>query len=276
MLDLRIAAVRTRASIDRGVYASANEDHDRVLWTTMKDNEHPRAWICINGRCLAVSARTARTLSGVMDAMRSRRRVLSDRWIRYHLPLRDLPPRPDAVTLHPIDAAMMNRLRSHPERDEPQVRSALRFWISGVAQGYVWLDGDEPLCMQWLVNRLEAGHRYMLGPWAGMYPRLPERTCVMEGLHSFRRSMRVRHGVATPMAIALCHEARQQGFTRLLTQIHVDNLPAHRWAARVGWQPYGMVNRYGIDLPMLRGRHVYLHTLEPAPAMALSTSGPNS
>jgi RimJ/RimL family protein N-acetyltransferase len=153
----------------------------------------------------------------------------------------------------------MEALRLHPEREEHQVRSAFRFWQLGFGDGYLWMEQGEPLCMIWLLTSRHMEARPGLGNWAGIYPPLDTNTGMAEGVYSFRRGLRRPGGVATLMAQALFHKAQSLGLDELRTHIHEQNLAARRWAARLGWQPMGMIHRCFLDLRGLRAHPVYLH-----------------
>jgi RimJ/RimL family protein N-acetyltransferase len=193
-------------------------------------------------------------------------RLRCDSWVRYHRALNELPPLPEPVALKPVDAGLMERLRDHPERNEPQLRSAWRFWRGGFARGYAWMEQSDPLCIMWVMNSLDDVERRQLDIWAGMYPALPAGVGVTEGLYTFRRALRRRGGAATPFTLAVLHEVRRLGLNEIRTHIHVGNIAAHRWAQRIGLRPYGMVHRYFINARGLRDNVVYFHTQEAPPA----------
>ncbi len=226
------------------------------------------SWFCTNRRCRTVPAEAGRRLARLTAQLNDAglKRLGCERWVRYSLPLAVLPRAPRDVVLHTIDEAFMRRLRRHPEADEPQLRSAQHFWEAGVAHGYVWLEDAEPLGIMWLMASLDRARRRRLGVWAGMYPTLRDGLGVTEGLYTFRRALRRRGGAATPLALAVLHEARKAGVTEIHTHIHVDNTAAHRWAQRFGLHPYGMIHRYRLNVRYLRERYCYLHTLGDVPA----------
>jgi RimJ/RimL family protein N-acetyltransferase len=212
-------------------------------------------WFCISSRCF-------RTHASIRVPHRLLARIpnlVHDTWVRYHLNLADAPPCPEEVTLVRIDNRLMERLRRHPERNESQYQSALRFWQAGFGDGYVWMENDEPLCINWLMTERHHDARRGLGVWCGMYPRIEPGVGVTEGIYTFRRGLRRRGGAATFMALAMFAKARETGLRELRTHIHHDNIAAHRWAARVGWRPFGTIHRYSIDLRGLRGLYAYLH-----------------
>lgn len=233
------------------------------------------SWFCTNRRCRIVPAEAARRLVRLAARLNDAglHRLGCERWVRYSLPLAVLPPAPPDVVLDTIDEALMARLRQHPEAAEPQLRSAQHFWEAGIAQGYAWLENAEPLGIMWLMSSLDRARRQRLGLWAGMYPTLPAGLGVTEGLYTFRRALRRRGGAATPLALAVLHEARKAGVTEIHTHIHVDNTAAHRWAQRLGLRPYGMIHRYRLNVRYVRERYVYLHTLGDLPANVLQSGG---
>jgi hypothetical protein len=225
------------------------------------------SWFCTNRRCRAIPAGTARLLARLATRAGDAglRRLGCARWVRYSLPLAALPPAPN-VALQTIDETFMRRLRRHPEAGEPQLRSAQHLWEAGIARGYAWLDDTGPLGVMWLIPSLDQAGRRRLGVWAGMYPVLPAGVGVTEGLYTFRRALRQRGGAATPLTLAVLHEARKAGLTEIHSHIHVDNIAAHRWAQRLGLHPYGMIHRYRLNVRYLHERYCYLHTLGDIPA----------
>lgn len=222
-------------------------------------------WFCTGNRCYHPGDRSP--LASLCRVPLPR--LTRETWLRYRRPLAHLPPPSPEVSLEPVNAARMEMLRLHPERDQPQIRSAFRFWQAGFGDGYLWLEGNEPLCMIWLVLPHHAAGRAGIGEWAGMYPPLPSRTGIAEGVYAFRRGLRRPGGVATAMATALFHRARQTGLVELRTHIHAANAAAQRWAARAGWEPAGVIQRCSVDLPRLRNHPFYLHfgraSTEPVP-----------
>lgn len=212
-------------------------------------------WICTGSRCRRVPCGV--NLGAIARAPVPRLRRES--WVRYRLALDGLPPPPAGIHLTPIDASLMERLRLHPERDEPQVRSAFRFWQIGFGDGFLWMEKGEPLCMIWLLTSRHMAARPGLGTWAGIYPPLDTDTGMAEGVYSFRRGLRRPGGAATLMAQALFHKAHALGLRELRTHIHEENLAARRWAARLGWQAVGRIQRCFLDLRGFRAHPLYLH-----------------
>jgi hypothetical protein len=98
-----------------------------------------------------------------------------------------------------------------------------------------------------------------------MYPPMGKNVGVVESIYTFRKGLRRRGGVATLMARAVLRHSLNKGLSELRTQVHRDNTAAHRWAARLGWQPIGEVIRLSVDLRGLRGHYLYLHTRALSP-----------
>jgi hypothetical protein len=223
-------------------------------------------WFCTSRRCYRAypSILLRRHASWQFPNLRH------DIWVRYRLPLEEAPPGNSQVNLTRIDAPLMERLRNHPERGESNYQTSERFWDAGFGEGYVWLENGEPMCLVWLIAKPYEAARRKLGKWAGMYPRLNPGVGVIEGIYTFRRGLRRRGGAATAMAHAIFQQAEHLGLTELRTHIHCENLAAHRWAARLGWHPFGTIHGYSVDLRGLRRLSFYLHD-RGAPRTCAST-----
>ena len=220
-------------------------------------------WICIGtaawpaapalGRCAARVGATVGSLAGG--------RLERERWIRYRIGLDTVPPAPDGVRLSPVTDRFVQCLQTHPDREQNQLRSGLRFWEHGLRRAYVWCDeaGGGPLCIQWLLTQPDNALLRTLPEWAGMYPPLPRAWGQVENLFAFSTAR--RKGVATQFELALFHVARDLGLTGLVTHIAERNQAARGWADRLGWESYGVIVRYRLDLPGARSRALYLHRL---------------
>ena len=90
-----------------------------------------------------------------------------------------------------------------------------------------------------------------------MYPPLQGGWGQVENLFAFSTAR--RRGVATQFEYALYRVARDLGLSGLITHIAEGNQAARGWADRSGWQAYGVIVRYGVDLPLIRSRPLYLH-----------------
>lgn len=207
------------------------------------------------------------TALGLVRAL-FRKRLRAQRWIHYSVDLTSsLPAAPPDVRLTRITDDVIARLRDHPESAENQLKSGLRFWDHGLRRAYIWMDGGEPMCMQWLLAHGDHAALRTLGEWAGMYPPLPRGVGQVENLFAFASAR--RQGVASRFEYALYHEARRQGLVRLVTHIHEPNTAARAWADRTGWQRGGTITRYQLDLPWFRARSLYVHRHEKAAAPAV-------
>lgn len=216
-------------------------------------------WICSHTRCRPVGARTASAVGKLFDITSAATpRVTRDTWVRYRLELDQARPPPPDIQLQLVDQAWIDRLSGMPERAQPQVRSGLRFWKLGFRRGYVWFDNDRPLGMIWLFTPEQRHLLKNLVPWGGMYPDLPDRMGFTEGLYTFPAGLR-RGGAATELALAVFAQARELGLEELWTHVHMDNIAAHRWAERAGWQPFGTIERVQPQLPLLRLPPFFLH-----------------
>ncbi len=206
------------------------------------------------------------TCLGVIGAAFSKR-VLTQRWIRYRIELaEDLLVSP-AVHLTPVTDAIIGALRRHPDHAENQLKSGFRFWDRGLRRAYVWMDQEQPLCIQWLLTDADRPRLRTLDEWAGMYPPLVANVGQVENLYAFSTAR--RKGVATQFEYALYHEARRAGLRELVTHIHEANAAARGWAERTGWRPYGAITRYQLDVQGLGAYAVYLHSSSDRAALRL-------
>ena len=184
-------------------------------------------------------------------------RVTSERWVRYAMDLQQADIPPSTACLTRVTAAVIERLRYHPDHVQNQLVSGLRFWDHGLRHAYIWCDGDVPLCLQWLLTEDDNAMLRTLPEWGGMYPPLPPGRGQVENLFTFTGVR--RKGVAAEFEYALYAAARRLGLTQLRTHIAWGNVPAHRWAEKTGWRPYGAITQYRLDCPGLRDVRLYLH-----------------
>jgi hypothetical protein len=161
--------------------------------------------------------------------------------------------------LTPVTAAIIDALREHPDHEQNQLRSGLRFWEHGLTRAFVWLDEDEPLCIQWLLTERDNDRLRQLPMWGGMYPPIPRGHGQVENLFTFSTAR--RKGVASQFEFMLYEEAKRLGLSTLLTHIHANNAAANGWAERTGWRAYGRIRRYTVDAPGLRDRALYVHRM---------------
>ncbi|HWZ29240.1 MAG TPA: hypothetical protein VNX15_11795 [Gemmatimonadales bacterium] len=218
-----------------------------------------REWVCAGTSawgCPPALARVAARAGAWAHAL-SAERVLRERWIRYRIDLAAVPPAPEGVHLKPMTDHFIQCLRTHVDRDQNQLQSGLRFWEHGLRRAYMWCDESGPLCMQWLLTRPDNALLRTLPEWAGMYPPLQSGWGQVENLFAFSTAR--RKGVATQFEYALYHVARDLGLSGLITHIAERNEAARGWADRAGWQEYGVIVRYRVDLPVLRSFPLYLH-----------------
>lgn len=237
----------------------------------------PREWICVGRRAFRgrdlprIAARSADFLSRVTP------RVTKDVWVRYRIDLGSDADGPDAdVRLTPITDAIAAQLRAHPDFADPSLQSALTWWFSATRGGLAWFDDDNPLCVQWLLTADDAPALRTLPVWANMYPPLAPGTGQVEKLWTFSTAR--QKGVATRFARLMFAEARRRGLRTLFTHIHRDNVAANTWARKTGWEAFGTIERYEVQLPVLRSLvgSVCIHrcaSLAPVPAAAAQRSG---
>lgn len=225
----------------------------------MNAPSRPREWICVGTTAWASPAPVTRAAArlAAWGHEVSKTRVIRERWIRYRIDLTDaLPPR-NGVRLTPISEGFIQSLKTHVDHDQNQLKSGLRFWEHGLRRAYVWCDESGPLCLQWLLTRADNALLRTLPEWAGMYPPLEAGWGQVENLFAFSTAR--RKGVATHFEYALYHVARDLGLGGLVTHIAESNEPARGWATRSGWEAYGVIARYRLDVPLVRSHPVYLH-----------------
>jgi GNAT superfamily N-acetyltransferase len=226
-------------------------------------------WICVGHIPVRASATTCRIAHSVcrIAATVLHGRVERDSWVRYHIRLSDAPEAPSDVCLTPLTDELIDRLRRHADHRADQLRSGLRFWDHGLRHAYLWMAGDEPLCVQWLLTPDDESRMRTLPHWSGMYPPLPSGCGQVENLYTFSGAR--RKGVATQFEHALFQLARRSGLRHLTTHIHGRNTAARDWADRAGWQAFGSITRTYLDVPMMRSRSVCVHDVTSAPATRL-------
>jgi hypothetical protein len=184
-------------------------------------------------------------------------RLSGDTWIRYRIDLASAPPVPLEGVLTPVTEAIIAALRKHPDHEQNQLRSGLRFWEHGLTRAFVWLDEEGPLCIQWLLTDRDNDRVRQLPTWGGMYPPIPRGYGRVENLFTFSTAR--RKGIASQFEFMLYEEAKRLGLSTLLTHIHASNTAANGWAERTGWRAYGTIRRYTVDAPGFRGRAIYVH-----------------
>lgn len=200
-------------------------------------------WICVGHIPVRASA-TARSIALTMCGFAAtvlRGRVERDVWVRYHIRLSDAPEEPSDVCLTPLTDEIVDRLRRHADHDANQLKSGLRFWDHGLRHAYLWMAGDEPLCVQWLLTTDDESRLRVLPHWSGMYPPLSPDCGQVENLYTFSGAR--RKGVATQFEHALFTLARRSGLKHLTTHIHEGNAAARGWAERTGWRAFGSITR---------------------------------
>lgn len=231
-----------------------------------------QGWICVGHTPVRVSStvcRVARSACRVAATL-SHRRVDSDAWVRYQIRLSDAPAAPPDVHLTPLTEGMVDRLRGHADHEANQLRSGLRFWDHGLRHAYLWMAGDDPLCVQWLLTPDDEPRMRTLPVWSGMYPPLSPGCGQVENLYTFSGVR--RKGVATQFEHALFQLARRAGLTYLTTHIHEGNAAARAWADRTGWEAFGSITRVHVDLPWMRTRSLCVHDVAPLPAIRLRSA----
>jgi hypothetical protein len=210
-----------------------------------------RDWICARHSCWSGERSPVAALVDSLERLSHvTRRVSTERWIRYRIDLAQVVPAPDDVELTPLSPGVVALLHNHPDSAEDAFASGLEFWDLGVRDGFVWLDGGQPLCFQWLLSARDTATLRARSAWANMYPPLDDGTGQLEKLWTFSTAR--KKGVASRFALAMFAEARRRGYGALVTHIHESNEAARSWALRTGWTAYGMIERYSFDIPVVR------------------------
>lgn len=218
-------------------------------------------WLCVGRRCRPIGRRRAHALRRLVYATA---RVLGPRattheWWRYAVSLAETAPPPAGVELVPLDDTLIARLRQHPEREHLATTFHIR--EVGLGRGFVWMDGEMPVCLQWIFTEADNAKLPQMDEWAPLYPPLPAGTGQVEGLYAF--SERRRKGAATDFEFALYEQARRMGLAELVTHVRDDNEPTHRWAAKTGWTRIGTITRLTLDVRGLRKVVICVHSELP-------------
>jgi GNAT superfamily N-acetyltransferase len=209
-------------------------------------------WLCIGHTCWSGDAPGTTAAWRFLDGLAGLTgRMAVRRWVRYRVDLALVPAPADDVQLTPLTAEAVAVLRNHPDHHEEAFASGLGFWDQGLRSGFVWYEDGQPLCFQWLLSDADtATLRAAQTCWTGMYPPLASGTAQVEKLWTFSTAR--KKGIASRFALAMFAEARKRGVRTLLTHIHEANQGARSWAQRTGWQSYGTIARYELDLPIVR------------------------
>lgn len=194
------------------------------------------------------------------------RRVDVQRFVRFELRAADGEVTPSDISLTPVNAEIIARLRAHPDSANEAFASGLAFWDMGVRTGFVWFDGDEPVCFQWQLTESDVRILRERSPCGNLYPPLAAGTAQREKLWTFSSAR--RKGVASRFALAMRAEARRLRVTTLVTHVNEANEPALSLVKKAGWKRSGSIVRYVFDVPMLRrlssGVAVHLRDRQPA------------
>ena len=216
-------------------------------------------WLCVGSYCAEAGGllRTSVTSAARIARAIVPERVLVERWGRYAVALSTTAPAAPDVELQPLTDDIVDEIRRHPDHGADQVRSGLKFWDHGLRGAFIWMIDGAPACMQWLLTSDDQPLLRSLNTWGAMYVPLPPDCGQVENLYAFTTAR--RKGVATQFEYALFEKARGAGLTRLVTHIHEANTAARGWADRTGWQAYGVITRYRLDVPGLRSLSLFLH-----------------
>ncbi len=208
-------------------------------------------WLSIGPTSWRGDSFVCRALSLVLDlAKRCTDRVIAQRFVRFELRPADLDSAPSDIRLTPLTAEIIEQLRAHPDTAHDAFASGLAFWDMGARTGFVWFDGDEPLCFQWQLTESDLRALRERSPWANLYPPLAPGMAQREKLWTFSSAR--RKGLASRFALAMLAEARRLGVTTLVTHVSEANEPALSLVTKAGWKRRGTIVRYAFDAPMLR------------------------
>jgi len=179
-------------------------------------------------------------------------------WACYTISVKSPEDPPQEVQLQPVSEDMIIALQNHVESDENQLKSGLRFWRNGMHQAYIWMEGNEPLCIQWLLTSKDNEKLRGLPDWAGMYPPIDDEVGQVENLYAFKAAR--GRGVATIFEKALFCEAQKLGLSRLITHVHQENEATHKWARKLRWHRCGTITLFGLDFRKLREHPIFIHS----------------
>jgi hypothetical protein len=226
-------------------------------------------WLCTNRGTVRLPDWAARAVAQLLDLLNwfLGGRIPHSTWVRYRLELEEArrPTAAEGVELTPLTSKVLLGITA-PRPNHPQLLTAARLWQHELRNASVWLDDGEPICIQWLFTSEDNAALSGLTDWAGMYPPLPAQVGQMENLLVLGKGWRRPGGAATPFTYAMYELAYAQGLRRLVTHILQSNTAARRWADRTGWKPCGTIRRYHLNMPLLRGRFIYVHSSLPAAA----------
>ena len=153
-------------------------------------------WLSIGRISWRGDSFTIRALSLLLDlAQRCTDRVLVQRFVRFELRLADLESAPSDIRLTPLTAEIIERLRAHPDTVHDAFASGLAFWDMGARTGFVWFDGDEPLCFQWQLTESDLCALRERSSWANLYPPLAPGMAQREKLWTFSSAREKGHGI---------------------------------------------------------------------------------
>jgi GNAT superfamily N-acetyltransferase len=216
-------------------------------------------WVCAGRRCMSGLSVPGALLTGALErASHLTSRVTVQRWIRFRAEPERVPPAPTDAALTPLSDGLVAYLKKHPDYAQVDFSSGLAFWEHGLRRAFLWIVDEQPLCIQWMFDAHDNAALRRLPVWANMYPPIPPGSAQVEKLWTFSTAR--QKGIATRFAAAMFAEARRRGFRELLTHIHEANAPARMWAQKTGWEAYGTITRYGVDLPGLRSPHISVST----------------
>jgi len=182
-------------------------------------------------------------------------RVTKDVWLSFVYDLAtDLPerrPRFDLMIRLAGDEDI-ERIAAGTERDQPIVRSCLRFWrefgFRSLYLGFVG-NGPEPSIFQYVMDERD-NHRYEAMLYGRMYRSQSPETAQVENLYTFRHK-RCRN-LALEFELQLFRLLKGSGIKQVRTHIAVRNRAALLWATTVGFRPEQWITMVSIDLPLLR------------------------
>ncbi len=225
--------------------------------------------VCIGGTSWSGDSFASRVLFLLLSlASRFLDRVIVQRFVRFELHPAEIEATPSDIRLAPVSAEIIARLRKHPDAVNDAFASGLAFWDMGVRNGFVWFDGDEPLCFQWQLTEPDLWALRAQSEWGNLYPHLSGGMAQREKLWVFSSAR--RKGVASRFAGAMLDEARKRGVTTLVTHVSEANAPALSLVERSGWKRCGMIVRYEFDVPVLRNLKssvaVHLRSAQPGAA----------
>lgn len=238
-----------------------------------------RAWWCAGRVRLRIPNKAARLACQVWAQCEATggQRWVSDRWLRYNLPLRNERGR---AILQRVSA---KQLRIEPLTEEMlaecaalaptanQIVTARSLWNHGLRRAYAARAADgQPLGFVWVLTSDDNAQLATLPCWSGVYSPIPAGWVQLENVLSLGRSLS-RGRIMTDLAFGAVARTDIDA-VGIVAHIGATNHLVRRWIESLGCQQHGQIVRMRIDLPLLRQLPVHIHTVEPRHPLGATTA----